>query len=277
MASVVPSQLYESTAVNAGVVPWVDLPYRPPVGSDALTGPVGKPRWCTAEDLHLGMQSGGDAASDMRYYSFPVTVRTGVGCSLQGYPVIHLTSPKRTWSATSVPLSDFAVPPGEIVDSRHPAAIGFRWVLTDDAGYGTNTQTGTVEVTVDLPHAGGPLTSSMTLPGTPRPGDPRRVGRVQAEPLSAQTAVVYGGLYLTGLAGSIRVPATSVRPGSTFAYQVWVTGQPAATALLPGCAGYRERLVVLKTGTTLTTEDHELNCEAVPTLPPYGRLFSMQI
>ena len=62
-----------------------------------------------------------------------------------------------------------------------------------------------------------------------------------------------------------------------FSYQVWVTGAPAATALLPSCAGYRERLVVLNTGRALTTEDHELNCAAVPTLPSSGRLLSMQI
>ena len=103
------------------------------------------------------------------------------------------------------------------------------------------------------------------------------MGRVLAEPLAAQTNVVYDGPYVTGLAGSIRVPGASIRAGSTFTYQVWVTGQPAATALLPGCAGYRERLVVLNTGATVTSEDHELNCAAVPGLPSYGRLFSMQI
>ena len=39
----------------------------------------------------------------------------------------------------------------------------------------------------------------------------------------------------------------------------------------------RERLVAAQSGTTLWTEDHELNCEAAPKLPPYGRLFAMEI
>ncbi|MDX6227572.1 MAG: hypothetical protein QOI76_962 [Frankiales bacterium] len=276
--SVVPSQLYTSAAVAAGVVPWADTPYHSPLGTDPAKPPAGKPPWCTAGDLHLGKQAGGDAASDMRYYSFPVTLRPGVRCSLQGYPVIHLAAPTRSWSASSVPLGDdFAVVPGEIVDSTHPAAITFRWVLSDDAGYGTNTQTGTVEVTIDLPHAGGRLSSRMTLPGTPPKGETPRVGRVLAEPLSAQTNTVYGGLPLTGISGSVRVSSSAIPAGSTFHYQVWVVGGHPSTLLEPGCVGYRERLIVAHTGATLWTEDHELNCAAAPTLPPYGRLFAMQI
>jgi hypothetical protein len=215
----------------------------------------------------------------MRFYSFSVTAIPGVRCSLQGYPVIHLSSPTGSWSAASVPLNDFAVPSGQIVDARHPATIGFRWLLSDDAGRSTNTQAGTIEVTVDLPHTGGALASSMNVFGTIRAGTPAVVGRVLAEPLSAQAGAVtfYGGVYQTGLAGRIRLAATSLQPGSSFTYKVWVTGASTGTALLPGCVGYRERLVKVDTGTTLATEDHELNCAAVPQLPPSGRLFSMQI
>jgi Protein of unknown function (DUF4232) len=262
--------MYESAAVQAGAVPWADLPYHSPVDQDP---PTGAPPWCNAAQLSIAPSSGEDAAADMLFFDFPLAARSGVRCSLQGYPVVHVSDAAHTWSTTSVPSSDFAVTPGGVVDAGHPTTVEFRWVLTDADGYSTNADTGRLTVTFDLPHGGGRLTvdHDMTWRNT-NSGVPMRIGRIIAEPLSAAPPAVYGGTYANGLSATVRLTSRTVRAGSVLAYEVWLSGPGS----LDPCVGYREQLDEWKTGRIVATEDHELNCTTA-SLPTYGRLFTMQI
>jgi hypothetical protein len=269
-ASAVPSARYESAAVAAGAVPWADLPYHSPVGQRP---PTGAPPWCTAAQLSLAPSSGADGAADMYFFDFPLTARPGVRCSLQGYPVVHVSDADHTWSVTSVPSSDFAVTPGGVLDPSHPTTVEFRWVLTDADGYAINADTGRLTVRFDLPHGGGRLTTDLDMTWhKTSPGGPLRIGRIIAEPLSATPPAVYGGTYANGLSASVRLTSRTVRAGSVLTYQVWLSGPGS----LDPCVGYREKLDEWKTGLIVATEDHELNCTTA-SVPTYGRLFTMKI
>jgi hypothetical protein len=275
------SGAYASAATAAGAVAWADLPYQSPVESDPLAHPAGSPPWCRADDLTISGRGFADGAASYLFFSWTLTARAGHRCSLQGNPVVHLTDASHTWGLISEPSDTFGLQPGNILDPKHPGTIGFRWGH-DQEGYGVDVRPAPRLVTFDLPHSGGALRITDADPGyipdRPAPAVPLHPGRLVADHLAGSGPPVYGGIHAAQFSALLASAPKTAGVGSVVDYRAWISPASGPGAYAgPPCFGYREQLIDWHTGIVISTEQHELNCQGLSTLPAYGRWFELRL
>lgn len=269
-----------------GPIAWVATGYQP--GTPApVPGTVRDPSvpWCRAGQLttglpagRVGFQGGGGQVIGGLY----VTNTGPAPCALQGTPGAQvLDAAGRVAAATPVASGPpFALSPWIRLAPGGHAVAGLSWWGELLCG----TQRPPYRIVAELPNGGGQLTEAVDGPTQPQPTCQSPVpGPVSAEAFLAGELPGQGqGTYVTttpmsqlevafgvstGPTGP--TPRLLVRPGSTLHYVVWLWNSTGSPIRLAPCLGYRESLTNLRTGGAVLTEDHLLNCAALPVIPAH--------
>jgi hypothetical protein len=259
-----PTPKMEQPTPTPAVVEWSDAAYdyhHPPVFPGAVADPTVP--WCNASQL--SMTAFFQGATGNWVGTVNVVNRSARTCAVQGQPAVRMLHVTPAGAVNLV----HSIPEPFYVDAWVPVAPGAQAIARIDWEQEFCHEPDPNTISIDLPHSGGTLTTSMH--GAPRcndQNDPPSAGRLDVNGfLSEQENAGTPFTPLAALDANIDQVTNSVAAGAVLHYQLQLSTNENELPLDP-CLPYRVRLYAQRTGYPYETghiyeEDHLLNCAGV--------------